>query len=284
MTVRKILSARSARPKIEGMLQALVEAAVFIGGSDGRFGEEELNVFIDTMREVVTAAVGDELVDSMAATPKLLDQARTARRELSSLGEEKYLAALAPKFLAHGPFARDGMVLAWRVVLADGRVTEKEAEAFEKLAGALHVHVDEVRVLKDLAAKSEAASKLGHRGENIEHLRLMVTKGWLPVSPEGFDAGVEHVQTTGDKLRLELDASESALHVLVGTEPPGAKAVGGYPVHLVCLFGESLPALLAVLDGLRNSLMPSTLEEKLPAIRAVCPEVFVERDGKFVKL
>ncbi|MBL8913992.1 MAG: TerB family tellurite resistance protein [Archangium sp.] len=273
MTVRKILSARSARPKVEGMLEALVEAAVFIGGSDGRFGEEELNVFIDTMREVVTAAVGDELVDSMAATPKLLDQARTARKSLSSLGEEKYLAALAPKFLTHGPFARDGMVLAWRVVLADGRVTDNEASAFERLAGALHVHVDEVRVLKELAAKSEAASKLGHRGENIEHLNLMVTRGWLEVTAEGFDAGVEHAQTTGEKLRLELDASESALHVHVGAS-----------VHLVCLFGESLPALLAVLDGLRNSLMPSTLEEKLPAIRAVCPEVFVERDGKFVKL
>lgn len=273
MTVRKILSARSARPKVDGMLQALVEAAVFIGGSDGRFGEEELNVFIDTMREVVTSAVGDDFVDSMASTAKLLDQARTARRRLSADGEEKYLSTLAPKFLAHGPFARDGMVLAWRVVLADGRVTDAEAAAFEKLAQALKVDVEEVRVLKEMAAKSEAASKLGHRGENIEHLLALVGRGWVKLDAEGFDAGVEHTQPTGEKLRLELDAGESALHVHVGPT-----------THLVCLFGEALPALLAVLDGLRNSLLSSTVGEKLPAIRAVCPEVFVEHDGKFSKL
>ncbi|MFT3711979.1 MAG: hypothetical protein QM817_30425 [Archangium sp.] len=275
MTVRKILSARSAKPKVEEMLQALVEAAVFIGGSDGRFGEEELNVFIDTMREVVTAAVGDEFVDSMAATPKLLDLARRARASLRTSGEAKFLEAVAPKFLKHGPFARDGMVLAWRVVLADGRVTEKEAAAFEALAKALNVEIDEVRVLKELAAKSEAASKLGHRGENIERLNALVSKGWVAVpagADTGFDAGVHHHQPTGDVLQLELDASESALHVLVGAS-----------IHLVCLFGENVEPLLAVLDGLRNSLTPTTLMEKLPAIRAVCPEVFVERDGKFQK-
>jgi tellurite resistance protein len=279
VTVRKILSARSARPRVEEMLQALVEAAVFIGGSDGRFGEEELNVFIDTMREVVTAAVGDEFVDSMAATSRLLDLARAGRGALRTHGEAKFLEALAPKFLKHGPFARDGMVLAWRVVLADGRVTEKEAAAFEALAKALHVDVDEVRVLKELAAKSEAASKLGHRGENIERLNALVSKGWV-ASPSGgehgIDAGVHHHQPTGDELTLELDASESALHVHVGTKPPAA-------THLVCLFGENVEALLAVLDGLRNTLTPATVAEKLPAIRAVCPEVFVERDGKFQK-
>lgn len=278
MTVRKILSARAARPKVEGMLQALVEAAVFIGGSDGKFGEEELDVFIDSMREVVSAAVGDDFLDTMASTSRLLDQARAARRSLSSLGHEKFLAMLAPKF--EGPFGRDGLVLAWRVVLADGRVTDAEAKAFEQLATALGIEVDETRVLRELATKSEAASHRGHQGANIEELHRLEAKGWLkaPAGKElGFDASVEHAQATGGKLVLELDASESVLHLhVLGAEGKGP--------HLRCLFGDSLPALLAVLDGLRDSLQVTTLGEKLPALRAVCPELFVSHDGKFAKL
>jgi tellurite resistance protein len=279
VTVRKILSARAARPQVEEMLQALVEAAVFIGGADGRFGEEELNVFIDTMREVVSAAVGDEFLDAMAGTGRLLDRARVARRLLSNHGEPRFLADLAPKFLAHGAFARDGLVLAWRIVLADGRVTEKEAAAFEALAKALGVEVDEVRVLKELAAGSEVASKLGHRGESIEQLRALEQQGWerLPAGSEhGFDASVKHAQPTGGALRLELNARESALHVHV-------EGADGQGPQLVCLFGDALPALLAVLDGLRNTLVPATLDEKLPAVRAVCPETFVHHQGKFTK-
>jgi|GEM_PF-6316904 tellurite resistance protein len=279
MTVRKILSARTARPKVEGMLQALVEAAVFIGGADGRFGEEELDVFIDSMREVVSAAVGDEFLDSMASTSKLLDQARQARKELLARGGTAFLLQLVPKF--PGAFARDGLVLAYRVVLADGKVTEKEAQAFEALASALGVEVSEVQVLKELATKAEHASKQGHRGASIEQLGKLVEHGWtkLPAGQEhGFDVGMEHVQATGGgKLTLELDSAESVLHVHV------FDSTGKGP-HLVCLFGDALPALVAVLDGLRDTLTVATLGEKLPAIRAVCPEVFVEHEGKFARL
>jgi tellurite resistance protein len=277
-TVRKILSARAARPKVEGMLQALVEAAVFIGGSDGRFDEDELDVFIDSMREVVSAAVGDEFLESMAATHKLLDQARAARRLLREQGTDTFLHQLAPKFA--GPFGRDGLVLAWRVVLADGRVTDTEAAAFETLARALDIDVDETRVLRELASKSEAASKRGHRGANVEHLRVLEEKGWQRLiggADSGFDAGLSHTQSDGGKLLLELDAGESVLHLHV------LSAEGEGP-HLRCLFEDSLPALLAVLDGLRDTLKPSTMGEKLPALRAVCPEMFVQHEGKFSRL
>lgn len=278
MTVRKILSARTARPKVEGMLQALVEAAVFIGGADGRFGEEELDVFIDSMREVVSAAVGDEFLDSLGATSRLLDQARHARGQLLKLGAPAYLQSLAPHF--EGEFARDGLVLAYRVVLADGQVTTKEAEAFEALAKALGVEVEETEVLKELATKSELASHQGHRGDSIEHVLKLEGPHWTKLvggKDQGFDAGVAHAQAGGGRLALELDAAESVLHVHV------EDADGAGP-HLVCLFHEALPALLAVLNGLRDTLLVATIGSTMPAIRAVCPDVFVEHRGRFAKL
>jgi tellurite resistance protein len=275
MTVRKILSARAARPQVEGMLQALVEAAVFIGGADGRFGEDELNVFIDSMREVVSSAVGEEFLDTMASTGKLLDLARGARKTLHAKGEGRFLSELAVRF--PGAFARDGLVLAYRVVLADGKVTAKEAAAFEALAKALGVEVSETEVLKQLATHAETASKRGHRGSSIEALLTLPALGWSPHKDEHFDAGMTFNQADGGVLSLELDSGESVLHVHVN-------GPDGKGPHLVCFFGESLPALLAVLDGIKATLMPATLGEKLPALRAVCPELFVEHEGRFAKL
>ena len=271
MTVRKILSARTARPKVDEMLEALVEAAVFIGRADGRFGEEELDTFIDSMREVVRAAVGEEFLDSLGATSGLLDRARKARRTMLSIGREKYLEQLAPKF--PGAFARDGLVLAYRIVLADGEVTSNEAEAFEQLAKALGVEVEETQLLKKLAAKSEVARQRGKAGESIEAVLALSEKGWQrrPASDE-YDASVSHAALT-----LELDAGESALDVFV-------RDADGNGPQLRCLFGESLGGLLAVLDSVKGELTPGTLGEKLPALRAVCPEVFVAHAGKFAKL
>ena len=275
MTVRKILSARTARPKVEGMMEALVHAAVFIGGADGRFGEDELNVFIDSMREVVSAAVGEEFLDTMASTARLLDQARGARHELLAKGAARFLAELAPRF--PGAFARDGLVLAYRIVLADGKVTDKEAAAFEQLATAVGVEVSETEVLKQLAAHSETASKRGHQGESIELLRGLEANGWTRLKGEHFDAGELFTQAEGGHISLELDSGESVLHVHVN-------GVDGLGPHLVCFYGDGLGALLSVLDGIKTTLVPPKLGEKLPAVRAVCPELFVEHEGRFAKL
>lgn len=275
MNVRKILSARAARPQVEAMMEALVQAAVFIGGSDGRFGEDELNVFIDSMREVVSAAVGEESLGALAATGKLLDLARHARRELNAKGSQLFLVELAKRFPPH--FARDGLVLAYRIVLADGKVTETEAGAFKALAAALGVELAETKVLEQLATQSEAASRGGHRGASIEAMHALEAKGWLLTRGEHFDAGATFTKEDGSVLALELDSGESVLHVHIN-------GVEGNGPHLVCFFGDSLPALLAVLDGIKSSLQPGSLGEKLPAIRAVCAELFVEHEGKFAKL
>lgn len=271
MTVRKILSARAARPKVDEMLDALVEAAAFIGRADGRFGEAELETFIDSMREVVRAAVGDEFLESLGATSGLLDRARKARRALLELGREKYLQALVPKF--PGAFARDGLVLAYRIVLADGRVTTAEAEAFEQLARALGVEVEETQVLKELASKSEVARLRGRQGQSVEAVLALAEKAWqLKPASDEYDAAV-----TYGALTLELDAAESALDVFV-------RDADGNGPQLRCLFGENLGGLLAVLDSVKPEFTPATLGEKLPAIRAVCPEVFVAHQGRFAKL
>lgn len=257
------------------MLGALVHAAVYIGGADGRFGEEELEVFIDSMREVVSAAVGPEFLDDLGSTGRLLDHARVARRDLLAKGEKRFLSELAPKF--PGAFARDGLVLAYRIVLADGKVTEKEAAAFAALAAALGIEVAEVDVLKQLASHAESSSRRGHRGEHLEAVHALETKGWTRTTSEDFDAGASFGQGEGHRLVLELDSGESVLHVHV------VDAEGRGP-HLLCFFHDALPALLAVLDGLKTTLRPSTVGEKLPAVKAVCPELFVEHDGKFARL
>ncbi|HEY0882056.1 MAG TPA: hypothetical protein VGD87_11025 [Archangium sp.] len=273
--MRKILSARTARPQVEEMLGALVHAAVFIGGADGRFGEEELEVFIDSMREVVSAAVGEEFLDTMASTARLLDQARLARRDFLAKGEKRFLAELSPRFA--GKFSRDGLVLAYRIVLADGKVTDREAKAFEALAQSLGVDVSETAVLRELATQHETASQRGHRGENVEAVLQLAERGWTKLPPSEFDAGVSFTQDGGGTLSLELDSGESVLHVhVLGKDGKGP--------HLVCFFGDALPGLLAVLDSLKDTFVPSTLGEKLPAVKAVCPELFVEHDGKFSKL
>lgn len=275
MTVRKILSARAARPQVEQMMDALVHAAVFIGGADGRFGEEELDVFIDSMREVVSAAVGEQALDDFASTGRLLDQARTARRSLQNEGAEAFLSGLATNFPSQ--FARDGLVLAYRIVMADGRVSPKEATAFEALSKALGLEVEEARVLEQLAERSEAASKAGYRGTSIEQVKELEGRGWTGVKEESSDASVRFSQADGGTLSLELDSGESVLHVnLTGADGKGP--------HLMCFFGEQLPALLSVLDGIKSELKPSTLGEKLPALRAVCGEMFVEHEGRFAKL
>jgi tellurite resistance protein len=269
MTVRKILSARAARPQVEGMLEALVDAAVYIGGSDGRFGEDELNVFIDSMREVVSSAVGDQFLDTMASTARLLDLARSARKALIAKGAARFLAELVARF--PGPVARDGLVLSYRIVLADGKVTEKEALAFEALAKALGVEVEETTVLKQLASQSETASQGGYRGSSIEQLQSLVGRVG-PAQGRTLRPGVTFPQPSGGS--SSGDAGESVLHV---RERPGTGLT-------VCFFGEALPALLAVLDGIKASLVPATLGEKLAAVRAVCPELFVKHDGRFAKL
>ena len=254
------------------MLQALVEAAVFIGRADGRFGEQELEVFIDSMREVVAAAVGDDFLDELVSTPKLLDQVRAARSALNRDGRGVFLEKLAQRF--HGEFSRDGLVLAYRLVLADGKVTEAEANAFAQLADALGLEVAEIEALQALAAQWKVGGGAALRDAHVARFSAMQTHGWHRFQADGFDLGLEYVQREGGRVRLELDGRQTVLHVHV------LDGAGAGP-RMVCLYGEALDALLAVLDALKDTLTTATFQSKLPAIRAVSPELFVEQNGRF---
>ena len=71
-------------------LQALVEAAVFIGRAWGDFSEAELNVFIDQIRVIV----GEQVPAS-----ELISLARRARADLRALGREAYLRQLRARLV-----------------------------------------------------------------------------------------------------------------------------------------------------------------------------------------
>lgn len=266
--VRKILSARTARPRVDEMLEALVEAAAYIGKADGRYSEPELNVFIDSLREVVSVAVGDEAVDTLAATPRLLDLARAARAKLLKLGPLSYLEALAPRF--PGAFARDGLILAHRIALADGRVTPEEATAFRELAGAFGLEVAETEALEALARRGAGPGEA-----SVELVHALRARGWTAVPDSAMDASARFLRP-GGALDVELDAADGTLHVQVAGD-------GEAGPHLLFRFDDRLPGLLAVLEALKDSLTPATLDEQLPALRAVCPDLFVERDGRFAR-
>lgn len=268
--IRKILSARAARPRVEEMLGALVDAAVFIGRADGRFSEAELDVFIDSLREVVTAAVGADAPDELTTAPRLLDLARASRARLLREGGDAFLAALAPRF--PGAFARDGLVLAYRIVLADGHVTAEEAAAFRQLAQALGLEVAETEALEALAQPARQTPP----PDAAAQVQALHARGWTAVPDSAMDASARFAQPGGGLVDLELDAGDGTLHVQLSSG-------GELGPHLLCRVGDALPGLLAVLEAVKATLTPATLDEKLPALKAVCPELFAEVDGHIVR-
>lgn len=273
MSVRKLFRTGSSPADAQALLSALVHAAVYIGSADGRFSEEELDVFIDTMREVVSSAGGPEFLSTLASTAALLDQARKARSALRSQGESAYLAHLAPQF--ESEFVRPGLVLAYRIIIADGAVSTKEEAAFEALAKTLNVPPAECATLKQLATVSEAASQRGHRGQSIELFRQLTEHGWRPFPTKEKDvACLRHEQSPGGWVELELNSSESSLHLSI------LDAQGQGP-QLLCLFHDTLPALLSVIDEHKDALSPASYAMHLPKLRAACSHLFVEYQGRW---
>lgn len=141
-TVRHLFSARTARPKLEATMRALVQSAVLLASADGSIEESELESLIDGLRAVVARSVGMEHLDDYATVAKLLDEARAAIRELSTKGEPALLAEIAT--VLEGDFRRDALKLALEVVKADGAVSPAETKALERLATAVSVDVSDL--------------------------------------------------------------------------------------------------------------------------------------------
>jgi tellurite resistance protein len=134
-TVRALFSARSARPKVEASMRALVQSAVFLASADGHVEESEVEALVDGLRAVMARTVGAELLDDYAKVPVLLDEARTALRHLATQGEGPFLAGLAAAL--EGDFKKDALEVALAVVFADGQTSQKEQAALDRLSRAL---------------------------------------------------------------------------------------------------------------------------------------------------
>ena len=134
-TIRALFSARSARPKVEASMRALVHAAVYLASADGHVEETEVEALVDGLRAVVARTVGPELLDDYAKVSTLLDEARAAMRTLKTGGEAPFLAGITRAL--EGDFKKDAVDVALAVVFADGKTTAKKQTALDRLSQAL---------------------------------------------------------------------------------------------------------------------------------------------------
>jgi tellurite resistance protein len=284
MTVRSILSARSARPQLEAMLRGLVRAAVYLGRADGQLGEAEVEHLIDSVRKFAADAVGEEHLADLVTVSRLLDEARAARAALRVEGEANYLAKLAELF--QSGFRRDALIVARRIVAADGVLAPEETAAFSKLAHALGLSPEEAAAIEVLATSSwvdiEDADHLDEAREQLEDLH---THGWHDAFPElkaagyelrSFDASIAHTSNIA-RLRIDLDARERVVHVNV-------MELNGPGPHVICIYGNSLNGVLSLIDQVKDRVSPATVPQLLSDLVVRCDALFLERDGRLVQV
>lgn len=142
VTVRHLFTARTARPKLEATLRALVQAAVYLASADGKVEEPEVETLVDDLRAVIARSVGMENLDEYAKVSTLLDEARMAVQALATHGPDEFVAGLAA--VLEGDFRRDALKLALDVVRANGTISNPEVRALEVLAKALGVPAADV--------------------------------------------------------------------------------------------------------------------------------------------
>lgn len=142
MTVRHLFTARTARPKLEATLRALVQAAVYLASADGEVEELEVETLVDDLRAVMARSVGMENLDEYAKVPVLLDEARMAVQALATHGSDEFLSGIAA--VLEGDFRRDALKIALDVVRSDGDISDPEVRALEALAKALGVPAADV--------------------------------------------------------------------------------------------------------------------------------------------
>jgi nucleoid DNA-binding protein len=282
MTVRSILSARSARPHVEAMLRGLVRAAVYLGRADGQLSEAEVERLIDSVRELVTNEIGAEHVGELANVGRLLDEARAARVALSRGGEAKYLVDLNSCFEAG--FRREALIIARRVIAADARIAPGEIAAFGKLSAALGFNAEETAALETMAASTWSEDD-EHLEEAIEQVMGFIKRGWHDAFPElkaagyelrWFDAGVAYTSKVA-RLRVDLAAQERVVHINV-------MELNGVGPHIICIYGTGLHAVMSLLDQVKDSVTPATVPELLSDLIGRCDALFLERDGRLVQV
>jgi len=286
--IRRILSARSARPRVEAALDAIVAASTWMSASDGELSEEEIDTLVSAVKQIAEHAVGKEAAAQIAATPRLLDQARATRARLSSEGEEAVLKDVVAAL--EGDFRRDAMVAAYRVITADGKLQAGEIAAFRRLAEALGHAQDETDALVALADVGRVPAPLPVRTPDVQVVQSLRASGWAdpftPLENQGvvvhwYDAALQYPPQRDARgrtvLRLDLDATERTLHLFITD-------AGGRGPHLLLLYGDRLKEVVAFIDEVKDAITEQTLQPALHKFLDLCAHVFVEQDNKLLKV
>ncbi len=278
--IRKIFSAKAARAKLDAAVEATVRAAVYLGASDGTLSEQEVEALVDGVRAVARSVAGDDYVREKVTVPRLMDLAREALHARAAKGDAAYLAELARAL--HGDFKRAALLVAWRVVAGDGAITPREEAAFHRVAQAVDLEGPERAALLSMARATTRRPEQPLDEAGRRSLLALVGRGWTDafaslkepgVEVRWSDAAVTHEQASGTLVRLDLDAVDRAVHLHVTDRHERGP-------HVIFFYGDALPALLDVVDRLKDALSPEDVGPGLKQLVAACPRAFREEHGR----
>lgn len=280
--IRKIFSAKAARAQLDAAVEATVRAAVYLGAADGTLSEQEVEALVDGVRAVARSVAGDDYVREKVTVPRLMDLAREALHARAAKGDAAYLAEVAAAL--QGDFKRAALLVAWRVIAGDGAITPREEAAFHRLAGEVELDELERAALLSMARATTRRPEQPLDKAGRQALLALVGKGWADafaslkepgVEVRWSDAAVTHEQATGTLVRLDLDAVDRTLHLHVTDRHERGP-------HLIFFYGDALPALLEVVDRLKDTLSHEDVGPGLKQLVAVCPRAYREEHGRLL--
>ena len=219
--------------------------------------------------------------------PRLLDWAREGVRDFAMKGEPAFLADIAAALT--GDFRRDALLVAFRVLASDHTIEPREEAAFRRLVEALGYDGPERDALASMAKASVQAMPEGVDAAGIELVKALTHRGWKDpfielraagVEVHWFDVALQYVPSRVSAktlLRLDLDAHERALHLHVTDE----NDVGP---HVIAYYGRALADVVRLIDGVKEELSPESVELHLKKLYAVCPDLYLEGQGRLVRL
>jgi len=281
MTVRTILSARGAAPRVEAWVGTLVRCTAFLARASPGPAGGDLSPLAEALAARVAAAVGEDHARRLGSRAQLEARLREALAELEVREPARWLKELSASLA--GGFQRDALLATYRVTAGEGALPPGAELAFRRLGGAFGLTPEEVTALEAMAHGTAQGGRQGRDGDALARLLSLRNRGWTEpfealkaagVAVRWFDASAEYQGAT-TRLRLDLDAAERVLHLhLLGERGPGP--------HLICLYGARFPAVLAAVEAARETLSAETVPALQRELVGLCEGLFVERDVRLV--